>query len=464
MVLGVEHIVLDTLGLQHLGQLFGFLNGNSTYQHGLLLLMALLHLTDNGAHFSGLGLVDYILMILTGNGTVGGNLHNVQLVDGAELLHLGHGSTGHTGELVIQTEVVLEGDGSQSLGLMSHVDFFLGLDSLMQTLVVAAAEHQSSGELVHDDDLAVLDDIVNIPLHYASGLQSLIDVVGNGGILRIGQIFQIEGLFSLTDAAGSQGGSFGFLIHDIVGVNIDILFFFVIHAADALAYQSGNKLVGNGVQLAGLLTLTGDDQGGTSLIDEDGVHLVDDGEGVTALHQLLGVDGHVVAQIVETKFVVGTVGDIGIIGSLLLGTHYAMDYQTYGQTQETIDLAHPLAVALGQIVVYGNDMNTASGQSVQVSGQGSHQGLAFTGTHLGNTALMQYDAAHDLYAIVTQTQHAPCGFTAGGKCLGENIVQSFALCQTLLELRGLGLELSIRQLFVFLFQCIHLVHDGVNGF
>ena len=30
---------------------------------------------------------------------------------------------------------------------------FLGLDGLVQALVVAAAEHQAAGELIHDDDL-----------------------------------------------------------------------------------------------------------------------------------------------------------------------------------------------------------------------------------------------------------------------------------------------------------------------
>ena len=30
---------------------------------------------------------------------------------------------------------------------------FLGLDGLMQTLGVPAAEHQTAGELVHNDDL-----------------------------------------------------------------------------------------------------------------------------------------------------------------------------------------------------------------------------------------------------------------------------------------------------------------------
>ena len=33
------------------------------------------------------------------------------------------------------------------------LDVLLGLDGLMQTVAVAAAEHQTAGELVDDDDL-----------------------------------------------------------------------------------------------------------------------------------------------------------------------------------------------------------------------------------------------------------------------------------------------------------------------
>ena len=41
------------------------------------------------------------------------SLYDVQLVDGAELFFLRQGRTGHAGELVIQAEVVLEPSGLQ---------------------------------------------------------------------------------------------------------------------------------------------------------------------------------------------------------------------------------------------------------------------------------------------------------------------------------------------------------------
>ena len=82
------------------------------------------------------------------------------------------------------------------LDLAGDGDALLGLDGLMQALVIAAAEHQAAGELVHDDDLAVLDHIVDVPLHHAPGLDGLIDVVVQGGVLRVGQVLNVEIGFS----------------------------------------------------------------------------------------------------------------------------------------------------------------------------------------------------------------------------------------------------------------------------
>ena len=181
------------------------------------------------------------------------------------------------------------------------------------------------------------------------------------------------------------------------------------------------------------------------------------------LDQLLGVDGHVVPQIVKAKLVVGAIGDVGVIGGLLLRAHDPVDHQTHGQAHEAIDLAHPLGVTLGQIVVHGDDVDALSGQGVQIGGQGGHQGLALAGAHLGDAALVQHDAAHHLDPIGAQPQHAPRGLAAGGKGLGQDVVQGLAVGQTGLELGGLGLELGVGQGLILLLQGVHLVRDGIDG-
>ena len=128
-----------------------------------------------------------------------------------------------------------------------------------------------------------------------------------------------------------------------------------------------------------------------------------------------------------------------------------------------MDFAHPLAVSLGQVVVNGDDVDTPARQRVEVGGEGCHQGLAFTGLHLRDAALVEHDAAHQLYPVGTQAQHPVCGLPHGGESLRQDVVQGFAIGKALLELRRFGLELGVRHGLVLVGHGLDLVHDGVDG-
>ena len=97
-------------------------------------------------------------------GRLVGNHRDFQLVDLLELRRFGFRRTGHAGQLLVHAEVVLEGDGGERLILALDLDAFLGFDRLVQTVAPAAARHQAAGELVDDDDLAVLDHVFVVAL------------------------------------------------------------------------------------------------------------------------------------------------------------------------------------------------------------------------------------------------------------------------------------------------------------
>jgi hypothetical protein len=54
---------------------------------------------------------------------------------------------------------------------------FLGLDRLVEPVGPAPPVHHAAGELVDDDDLAVLDDVVDVALEHDVGAQRLVEVV-----------------------------------------------------------------------------------------------------------------------------------------------------------------------------------------------------------------------------------------------------------------------------------------------
>ncbi|MCY1183523.1 hypothetical protein D9M73_241530 [compost metagenome] len=107
-------------------------------------------------------------------------------------------------------------------------------------------------------------------------------------------------------------------------------------------------------------------------------------------------------------------------------------------------------------------MNALAFQRVEVHRQRGHQGLAFTGAHFGDLAQVQDHAADQLDVVVAHAEHTAAGFTADREGFREHLVQGFTVGDALLELRGLGLELLVGELFDFRLQRIDLGDDAVE--
>ena len=177
MVLGVEDLVRDAALGKGGRQLLGALDGDGAHQDRLALGVTLLDIVGDGVVLGLNGTVHQVLVINTLNGFVGGDDLDGQLVDLAELGILGECRAGHAGELVIQTEVVLQGDSGQRLVLLAYEHALFGLDGLVQALGVTAAFHNAAGELVDDLDLAVGDHVLLVAVEHVLGLQRLLQVV-----------------------------------------------------------------------------------------------------------------------------------------------------------------------------------------------------------------------------------------------------------------------------------------------
>ena len=166
-----------------------------------------------------------------------------------------------------------------------------------------------------------------------------------------------------------------------------------------------------GSQLFKQLVLTlghgaADDKRCTGIVNENGVHLIDDGEVVRALHEVLGARGHVVTQVVKAELVVGTEGDIGKISlATCLAVGLVFVNTIDAQPVEHIERTHPLRVTLGQIVVDGNHMYAVAGKRIKEDREGSHEGFTFTRSHLSNLAFMKNDAAKELHVVVNHVPH-----------------------------------------------------------
>ncbi len=142
---------------------------------------------------------------------------------------------------------------------------------------------------------------------------------------------------------------------------------------------------------------------------------------------LFQAERHVVAQVVEAEFVVGAVGDVGGIGGTLLLRRLERADDADGEAEELVQRTHPVGVAARQVVVDGDHVHALAGQRVQVDRQGRDQGLALTGTHFGDLALVQDHAADQLDVEVTHAHHALASLADDGEGLGQDLVEGLAL-------------------------------------
>ncbi len=69
----------------------------------------------------------------------------------------------------------------------------------------------------------------------------------------------------------------------------------------------------------------------------------------------------------------------------LVRLHLSQDHPDF-EAEEPVYAAHPLGVALGEVVVDGHDVHTLARQCVEVGGEHTGDCLALTGFHLGDVA------------------------------------------------------------------------------
>ena len=206
-----------------------------------------------------------------------------------------------------------------------------------------------------------------------------------------------------------------------------------------------DQLIDPHVQLGALLGTARDDQRRARLVDQDRVHLVDDRVSQAALHAVLETEREVVAQIIEAELVVRAVGDVGGVGEALLFLRLVALDHADREAQETVDRAHPVGIALREILVDGHDVHAAAGECIEVRGKGCDQRLALARAHLGDLALMQRDAADQLHVEMPHLDGAPSRFANERERLRQERIQVLIARVALLELGGLGAQRIVGQ-------------------
>ena len=587
--LGVEHLVGNLAQVEHTAQQFAHVHARRTHEHGAACLAHLLDFGDNGGIFFALRLVDAVVHVVAQHGAVGGDFHNIEFVDVPKFAGFRDGRTRHAREFVVHAEVVLQRNGGEGLRGGFHLDVFLSLHGLMQSVAPAAAFHDAACLLVHNLHLPVHHDIFLVDAEHGVGFEQLQDsmhalalhgVVGEEFVF-LGQAFLV-GNRAVALEHGEFGGDVGqheelvvfhlvgqpfvALVGEVYGVQflvyheIERLYRFghaavvVLHVYFLRLEHAGldaglgeeldervvlgqclvgaeelqealfltvlvagvDELLGFGEILRGELALhlheafheglvlleelvvalghgTGDDERRARIVDQHGVHLVDDGVVVLALHEVGGLHRHVVAQVVEAELVVRAEGDVGLIGAAAcFGVRLVLVDAVHRQAVEHIERPHPFAVALGEVVVHRHHVHAVAREGVEEHGEGGHERLSFARCHFGDFALMQHHAAEELHVVV---HHVPFRVVAAGNPMvlvdslvaldahkvlrggefavevggghGDFLVLREAACRFLHDGEGIrqcGVEGFLVTLEHFLFEFVYLVEDDFAVF
>src|SRR6266566_3070382 len=173
--LGVEHLVFEPTPLQQPSQRLGHFDIGGADQHGETALVLPRDLVHDRVVLLLARLVDEIVLVHPADRPVRRNDDDLELVDLVELGLFGLGGARHPGKLLVHAEVVLDRDRRERLRLLAHRHAFFRLHRLVQAVRPPPPRHQPAGELVDDEDLAVLNDVLDVFFVERVGLQQLVD-------------------------------------------------------------------------------------------------------------------------------------------------------------------------------------------------------------------------------------------------------------------------------------------------
>ncbi len=440
VLLGVENLVRQLLLVEVSRQQFGILDRRGADQNRLLTLVAVLGVADDRIYLFLEGAKDQVVLVGADHRQVSRDHHGFEMVDLLELEGLGIGGSRHAGQPLVHTEVVLERDRCQRLVLALDRHTFLRLDGLMQPIGPAPADHQATGELVHDDHFAVLHHILLVAMVERVRAQRRVQVVHQGDIVRVVQAHarrqQLgfgQNVLRVFVPGFREKHLMRLLVDPVVTAPLLLL----------LPLQFRRNVVQAVVELDVVVRLPRDDERSPRLVDQDRVHFVDDRVVEPALDPLGGLEHHVVAQVVEAELVVGAVGDVRRVRSLLVGMTHLRQVDADGEPEEAIDASHPVRVALGEVIVDRDDVHAPSAQGVEICRKRSDERLALAGLHFSDLAVVQHHAADELHVEDPHLQRSLPRLPDDGERFRQHGVKLLAVADALAQRDGTRAQLVV---------------------
>ena len=316
----------DAFSAEHIAEKLRRLNGNCSHQHRLLSGVCFFDGFHHCIELLFLCHINGIVLVHSAHRLIGGNFHHVHAVDIPEFFFFCQRSTCHPRLLFVLIKEVLERDSGQSLALPLHLNFFLGFNSLVQTVRIPPAGHDTPCKFIHNEYFVVFYHIILISVHQIVGPQRQNNIVLDLQIFRVREIFNGEKFLHFFHTVLCQSNNLILLIDN----EVPGLYDFFAHDSRHLSHlaagfpplQLPGQSIAKFIELCRLAALSGNNQRSTGLVDEHRVHLVDDSIIQLPLYQLFFIDHHVIPQIIKSQLVVGNISDVaGVLLPPLIVVH-----------------------------------------------------------------------------------------------------------------------------------------------
>ncbi|CAB4585781.1 unannotated protein [freshwater metagenome] len=200
VVLGVEHFVADAALRKSFGEHFALLDGHGSDEHRLALAVAGDDVFNDLAELCVNRSVDKIGLIFTNHWAVRWDGNNANLVSRGELSRFRFSGTRHSRQLLVEAEVVLKGDGSESLVFGLDLDALFCFDRLVNTFVVATTGEDSTGVFVDNEDLAVHDHVILVATEKFFRLQRVVEERNERRVDRLVEVVDSEVILDLLNS------------------------------------------------------------------------------------------------------------------------------------------------------------------------------------------------------------------------------------------------------------------------
>ena len=218
MLLSVENFVGNAVLRQFARQQFRFFYRRGTEEHGLPRGPASRDILNDCGKLLPLSLEDHVGAVEALRREVCRNWDNGEAVGVGKLRRFSLGRSGHTGQLVVHAEVVLQRHRRPGVVFVLDTNAFLGFDRLMKTITPATTIQGTSGEFINDFHFPVGDEVVLVAVPQFLGLECLGQLVHLIHGPRVVQIGDAKSALHLFDARFGNDDRALFFVHFVIRV------------------------------------------------------------------------------------------------------------------------------------------------------------------------------------------------------------------------------------------------------